>query len=166
MVGCFAASVIEHDRPAKRACDDHRRQRREEKITQGRAILDRIAGFKQYLSITERERLDRMTMPQDTPEVFEKYLPYAIALGVENKWANRFASVLAAAQARGDERQGFYWYSGRGNPWSNPSLFVNSVGASLASTISSASTAPGSSSGSGGGGFSGGGGGGGGGGGW
>ena len=133
---------------------------------EGRAILDRIAGFKQYLSITERERLDRMTMPQDTPEVFEKYLPYAIALGVENKWANRFASVLAAAQARGDERQGFYWYSGRGNPWSNPSLFVNSVGASLASTISSASTAPGSSSGSGGGGFSGGGGGGGGGGGW
>jgi uncharacterized membrane protein YgcG len=132
----------------------------------GRAVLDQIAGFKQYLSITERERLDRMTAPQDTPEVFEKYLPYAIALGVENRWANRFASVLAAAQARGQGQQGFYWYSGNGNPWNNPTLFVNSVGASLASTISSASTAPGSSSGSGGGGFSGGGGGGGGGGGW
>ena len=132
----------------------------------GRTLLDHIAGFKQYLSITERERLDRMTMPQDTPEVFEKYLPYAIALGVENRWADRFSSVLAAAQARGEQQQGFYWYSGRGNPWSNPSLFVNSVGASLVSTISSASTAPGSSSGSGGGGFSGGGGGGGGGGGW
>ena len=133
---------------------------------EGRGILDRIAGFKQYLSITERERLDRMTMPQDTPDVFEKYLPYAIALGVENKWANRFASVLAAAQARGDQPRGFYWYSGTGSPWNNPSLFVNTVGATLASTISSASTAPGSSSGSGGGGFSGGGGGGGGGGGW
>jgi uncharacterized membrane protein YgcG len=133
---------------------------------EGRAVLDQIAGFKQYLSITERERLDRMTAPQDTPEVFEKYLPYAIALGVENRWANRFASVLAAAQARGQGQQGFYWYSGNGNPWNNPTLFVNSVGASLASTISSASTAPGSSSGSGGGGFSGGGGGGGGGGGW
>jgi len=133
---------------------------------EGRAILDRIAGFRQYLSITERERLDRMTAPEDTPEVFEKYLPYAIALGVENRWANRFASVLAAAQARGDQRQGFYWYAGSGSPWNNPTLFVNSVGASLASTISSASTAPGSSSGSGGGGFSGGGGGGGGGGGW
>ena len=133
---------------------------------EGRALLDRIAGFRQYLSITERERLDRMTAPEDTPEVFERYLPYAIALGVENRWANRFASVLAAAQARGDQRQGFYWYAGSGSPWNNPTLFVNSVGASLASTISSASTAPGSSSGSGGGGFSGGGGGGGGGGGW
>ena len=27
---------------------------------EGRAVLDQIAGFKQYLSITERERLDRM----------------------------------------------------------------------------------------------------------
>jgi hypothetical protein len=67
---------------------------------EGRALLDHIAGFRQYLSITERERLDRMTAPEDTPEVFEKYLPYAIALGVENRWANRFASVLAAAAAQ------------------------------------------------------------------
>src|SRR3954454_2643157 len=63
----------------------------------GRAVLDHVAGFKQYLSITERERLDRMTAPADTPAIFEKYLPYAIALGVENHWANRFQSVLAAA---------------------------------------------------------------------
>jgi uncharacterized membrane protein YgcG len=135
-------------------------------IKEGRAVLDRIAGFKQYLSITERERLDRMTAPQDTPEIFEKYLPYAIALGVENRWADRFAGVLAAAAAAPGGQQGFYWYSGNGNPWSNPTGFVDNVGSSLASTISSASTAPGSSSGSGGGGSSGGGGGGGGGGGW
>jgi uncharacterized membrane protein len=107
-----------------------------------------------------------MTAPEDTPEIFEKYLPYAIALGVENRWANRFAGVLAAAAAAPGGRQGFYWYAGSGNPWDNPTSFVNGVGSSLASTISSASTAPGSSSGSGGGGFSGGGGGGGGGGGW
>jgi uncharacterized membrane protein YgcG len=130
----------------------------------GRKVLDRIAGFKQYLSITERERLDRMTAPQDTPEVFEKYLPYAIALGVENRWAERFAGVLAAAAASG--QQGFAWYSGSSNPWNNPTGFADTVGSSLSSTISSASTAPGSSSGSGGGGSSGGGGGGGGGGGW
>jgi uncharacterized membrane protein YgcG len=131
---------------------------------EGRAVLDRIAGFKQYLSITERERLDRMTPPEDTPELFEKYLPYAIALGVENHWAQRFAAVLAAAQAQG--QQGFVWYSGSSSPWDNPTGFAESMGSSLASTISSASTAPGSSSGSGGGGSSGGGGGGGGGGGW
>jgi uncharacterized membrane protein YgcG len=131
---------------------------------EGRRVLDRIGGFKQYLSITERERLDRMTAPEDTPEVFEKFLPYAIALGVENRWADRFQGVLAAAAAQG--HQGFVCYSGSSSPWNNPSGFAESVGSSLASTISSASTAPGSSSGSGGGGFSGGGGGGGGGGGW
>ncbi len=131
---------------------------------EGRTVLDHIAGFKQYLSITETERLDRMTPPADTPEIFEKFLPYAIALGVENRWADRFQSVLAAAAAQG--QQGFAWYAGSGDPWSNPGSFVSSVGSSLASTISSASAAPGSSSGSGGGGSSGGGGGGGGGGGW
>jgi hypothetical protein len=130
----------------------------------GRAVLDRIAGFKQYLSITEQERLERMHSPEDTPELFERYLPYAIALGVENRWADRFQGVLAAAAAQG--QQGFGWYSGSGSPWSNPGRFAQSVGSSLASTISSASAAPGSSSGSGGGGSSGGGGGGGGGGGW
>jgi uncharacterized membrane protein len=132
--------------------------------TEGRRVLDHIAGFKQYLSITERERLDRMTPPADTPELFERYLPYAIALGVENRWADRFAPVLAAAAAQG--QQGFAWYSGSNSPWSDPDGFSRSVGSSLATSVSAASTAPGSSSGSGGGGSSGGGGGGGGGGGW
>ncbi|MEO5774842.1 MAG: DUF2207 domain-containing protein [Sphingomicrobium sp.] len=131
---------------------------------EGRRVLDRIAGFKQYLSITEGERLDRMTAPRDTPELFEKYLPYAIALGVENRWADRFSGVLAAAATQG--QQGFGWYAGHNSPWNDTGGFVDSVGSSLASTVSSASTAPGSSSGSGGGGSSGGGGGGGGGGGW
>jgi uncharacterized membrane protein YgcG len=131
---------------------------------EGRRVLNEIAGFKQYLSITEQERLDRMHPPADTPELFERYLPYAIALGVENRWADRFAGVLAAAAMHG--QQGFAWYSGSNSPWSNPGRFADSVGSSLAGTISSASTAPGSSSGSGGGGSSGGGGGGGGGGGW
>jgi uncharacterized membrane protein len=132
---------------------------------EGRAVLDRIAGFRQYLSITEQERLDRMHPPEDdTPDLFERYLPYAIALGVENRWAERFAGVLAAAAAQGSH--GFAWYSGSSDPWNNPGRFADSVGSSLSSTISSASTAPGSSSGSGGGGSSGGGGGGGGGGGW
>ena len=127
---------------------------------EGRKVLDHIAGFKRYLSITEAERLDRMTSPRDTPELFEKYLPFAIALGVENRWAKRFAGVLAAAQAQG--QQGFAWYSGSSSPWNSPTSFVDNVGSSLSSAVGAASTAPGSS----GGGSSGGGGGGGGGGGW
>ena len=135
----------------------------------GRAMLDRIAGFKQYLSITEAERLDRMQAPADTLQLFERFLPYAIALEVENRWADRFTSVLAAASAAATASggaQGFAWYSGSSSPWSDSGGFVDSIGSSMSSAIASASTAPGSASGSGGGGSSGGGGGGGGGGGW
>ena len=131
----------------------------------GRAVLDRIAGFRHYLSVAEEERLQTLHPPEKTPELFERYLPYAIALEVENDWASRFTSVLAAAAASG-QAQTMGWYSGRSDPWNDPGDFADSVGSSLASTISSASTAPGSSGGSGGGGSSGGGGGGGGGGGW
>jgi uncharacterized membrane protein YgcG len=135
---------------------------------EGRQVMDRIAGFERYLSITEENRLEVLHPPEKTPELFERYLPHAIALGVENKWAGKFAAVLAAAAAD-PSRQGsstMGWYVGSGSAWSNPSMFASTVGASLASSVASAATAPGSSSGSGGGGFSGGGGGGGGGGGW
>jgi uncharacterized membrane protein YgcG len=132
---------------------------------EGRAVLDRIAGFRHYLSVAEEERLQTLHPPEKTPELFERYLPYAIALKVENDWASRFTSVLAAAAASG-RTQSMGWYSGDSDPWNDPGDFADSVGGSLSSTISSASTAPGSSSGSGGGGSSGGGGGGGGGGGW
>jgi len=135
---------------------------------EGRGVLDRIAGFKQYLSITEQERLDRMQAPKDSLQLFERYLPYAIALGVENRWADRYTGLLAAAAAApaASGAQTFGWYAGTSSPWNDTGGFVEDLGSSLAITISASSTAPGSSSGSGGGGFSGGGGGGGGGGGW
>jgi uncharacterized membrane protein len=107
-----------------------------------------------------------MQAPEDSLQLFERYLPYAIALDVENRWADRYTGLLAAAAAAPGASQGFAWYSGSSDPWNDTGGFVDSLGSSLTSTISSASTAPGSSSGSGGGGSSGGGGGGGGGGGW
>ena len=135
--------------------------------SEGRQVMDRIAGFRQYLSITEEERLDAMHPPEKTPELFERYLPYAIALDVENRWAERFAGVLAAAAAAGATAQTVSWYSGHGNVWDDPSGFASDVGSSFTNTVSSASTSPSSSGGgSSGGGSSGGGGGGGGGSGW
>ena len=132
---------------------------------EGRAMMDRIEGFKHYLSVTETERFDRMQAPQETLTLFEKYLPYAIALGVETRWADRFQSQIAAALAS-PAAQGstLGWYSGHSSPWSDIGGFTSSIGDSLASSIGTASSSP--SSGSGGGGSSGGGGGGGGGGGW
>jgi Predicted membrane protein (DUF2207) len=128
----------------------------------GRKIMDQIEGFRQYLGVAEEDRLDALNPPDKTPELFERFLPYAIALDVENRWAKRFAAVLAAAGATA----GATWYSGS-QRWSNdPVGFANHLGGALSSTIASAASPPGSSSGSGGGGSSGGGGGGGGGGGW
>ena len=135
----------------------------------GRRMLDRIEGFRLYLSVAEKDELagaqPGSRAPEKTPALYERYLPYALALGVEQAWSEKFARVLAAASA-GGEHYAPAWYSGSGWNTHRVSTFGSSLGSSLSSAISSASTAPGSSSGGGGGGFSGGGGGGGGGGGW
>jgi uncharacterized membrane protein YgcG len=133
----------------------------------GRRMLDRIEGFKMFLSATEEDRLQRMYPGGRTPEVYEKYLPYALALDVEQQWTNQFADVLAAAsQPGGGAGYRPHWYSGSAWDGSRMGGFAGSIGSTLSSAISSSSTAPGSRSGSGGGGSSGGGGGGGGGGAW
>ena len=137
----------------------------------GSKILDQIDGFKMFLNTTEKDRLEVLNPPQVTPEVFEKFLPYAIALDCENQWSKKFEAEAAAAAAAGDTRYGYntyspIWYSGGNFGSFNSGAFAAGLGASLAASAASAATAPGSSSGSGGGGFSGGGGGGGGGGGW
>ncbi len=134
----------------------------------GRALLDRIEGFKLYMSVAEKDEMEMMNPPAKTPEVFEKYLPYALALDVEHHWAEKFAAILAAAVAAGAYDPD--WYSGRafahGFTAGSINSFASTIGSSLSGSISSSSTAPGSSSGFGSGGSSGGGGGGGGGGGW
>jgi uncharacterized membrane protein YgcG len=135
----------------------------------GRDVLDKIEGFKRFLSAVDGDRLARQAPLQQTPEVFEKFLPYALALDVEQAWAAKFSSVLNAASA-GEQGATAYspaWYSGSGWNGLGAGGFVNSLSGSFASAISSSASAPGSSSGGGGGGGgSGGGGGGGGGGGW
>lgn len=133
----------------------------------GRAVLDEIEGFRMYMTTAEEERLKVLHPPEKTPALFERYLPYAMALDCENEWNNKFASVLAAAAAAGATAGAVGgWYYGSGSRGFDSGNFGRDLGNSLASSISSAGTAPGSSSGSSGGGFSGGGGGGGGGSGW
>jgi len=131
----------------------------------GRRLLDKVEGFALYLDVAEKDELQFKNPPEKTPELFERYLPFAIALGVEEQWGNRFSSVLAQAQS-GRDQYNPSWYSGRSWDHHNLTGFSSAVGSAMASAIASSSTAPGSSSGSGGGGSSGGGGGGGGGGGW
>jgi uncharacterized protein (TIGR04222 family) len=131
----------------------------------GRRIMDEIEGFKRYLGTAEQDRLEMMRSPSLTPEVFEAFLPYAYALGVENSWCERFAHEVPE-EIRKDAGWQPGWYSGRSFGVDSIRHMGSGFSSGLSSAISSASTPPGSSSGSGGGGFSGGGGGGGGGGGW
>jgi uncharacterized protein (TIGR04222 family) len=131
----------------------------------GRRIMDEIEGFRMYLDTAEQDRLERMRSPGLTPEVFETFLPYAYALGVENSWCERFAAEFPLDV----EKDGGYrphWYSGQHRGLAGLHHLGHGFSSGFSTAIASASTPPGSSSGSGGGGFSGGGGGGGGGGGW
>jgi uncharacterized membrane protein YgcG len=133
---------------------------------EGRNVQDHIDGLRQYLGVAERDDLARMKAPEMTPAEFARMLPYALALDVEKTWADRFAAVLGAAAVAAAVSS---YYDGATFGQDSVSGFTDSLG-SLDSTVSSATTAPGSDSGSssggGGGGSSGGGGGGGGGGGW
>jgi len=136
----------------------------------GRALMDRVEGFKMFLTAVDADRLQTVARPDKTPQLFERFLPYAFALGVEHAWAQQFSQVLAQAAAAGGVggSTGYSpsWYSGAALGSFSASAFTSSFSSSFSSAISSSSAAPGSSSGSGGGGSSGGGGGGGGGGGW
>lgn len=130
----------------------------------GRGVLDELEGFRSFIAAADQDRLDRLTPPERTPELFERFLPHAIALGLENRWAEQFTGSLTPATATGNGA--LAWYHG-GAASFDASSFATSLGSNLSSTLSSSSSPPGGSGGGGGGGgSSGGGGGGGGGGGW
>ena len=131
---------------------------------EGRQLLDKLDGFRLYLDVAEKEEMNLRNPPELTPEIFERYLPYAIALGVEQHWAERFASKLASLHGNAQALAWSpLWYSGPFNA-AHIGDFSRSLGSSFNNAIAAAAVPPGTSSGAHGGGFSGGGGGGGGGG--
>jgi uncharacterized membrane protein len=133
----------------------------------GRRLMDQVEGFKMFLGAVDGDRLNRAMPPQQTPAVFEKFLPYALALNVEQDWAEKFSGMLATAGASPGNTSTAYmpsFYSGSSWNGFTGASFASSFSSSLTSAIASSATAPGS--GGGGSGGSGGGGGGGGGGGW
>ncbi len=134
----------------------------------GAKIIDQLDGFRLFLNTAEKNRLEILNPPDVTPALFEKFLPYAMALDCENSWSKKFEAEASRAGQTTSGTGGYIpiWYSGAGFGNFGAAGFAAGLGALLAASAASASTAPGSSSGSGGGGFSGGGGGGGGGGGW
>jgi uncharacterized membrane protein YgcG len=131
----------------------------------GRRLLDEVGGFREYMEFAEKDEMNLRNPPDKTPQLFEKYLPFALALDVEQQWAERFAAVFAGLRGPNGTDYHPTWYNGSWNSFDMSSTTAH-LSSGLGSAISSSVTPPGSSSGGGGGGSSGGGGGGGGGGGW
>jgi uncharacterized membrane protein YgcG len=131
----------------------------------GRAQADEIEGMRLYLSVAEKDRLAFHHPPERTPEHFEALLPYAVALGVEDEWAQQFEDVFQriTAETKSAYRPG--WYNGSRFTGSDFGTFGRAFSGSVAAAAANPSSG-GRSGGSSGGGSSGGGGGGGGGGGW
>lgn len=73
------------------------------KSAYGRRITDEVAGFRDFIDKVEMDQLKALI--DDDPEFYYHVLCYAIVLGLEKKWADkfRFASVPAPE-----------WYSGMG----------------------------------------------------
>jgi len=124
----------------------------------GSRISSEIEGFRMYLMAAEAEDIKVINKEHPkTLDLFQKYLPYAIALDVETEWTSQFEDQIKQAQI--DQSSDYAsWYVGSSALSSVSS--INSITSSISSSISSASTSSSS------GGSSGGGGGGGGGGGW
>jgi uncharacterized membrane protein len=100
----------------------------------GRALMDQIEDFRLFLTTTEKEQRDLRTPLRTTPDLFERFLPYAMALNVEKVWGEKFAAALPQ--------------TARGGTSITASTFATSLGNSFSSAISSSTTAPGSRSGS------------------
>lgn len=124
----------------------------------GARAQEQALGFEEFLDRVETDRFKRMITG---PEMFEQYLPFAMAFGVEDRWAAAFADLYQDQQPS--------WYSGPAGTRFHAGSLTGDLSGMASSTASAMQSAPRSSGGSGfsgggGGGFSGGGGGGGGGG--
>jgi hypothetical protein len=116
----------------------------------GTRALEAVLGFEEFLQKVESDRFRKMITG---PEMFERFLPYAMALGVESKWAAAFADIY---------REPPDWYRGTGYRGFHPSVFVGDLSGMTQHAATAMTSAPRSSGGSGfsgggGGGFSGGG---------
>jgi uncharacterized membrane protein YgcG len=63
------------------------------KTKEGAIAMEEAEGFKLFLSVTEKDRLDFTDAPERSPANFARFLPAAVAFGVEEKWAGQFAGI-------------------------------------------------------------------------
>lgn len=115
----------------------------------GYEALDYLKGFKEFLSVTDRDRFKFHNAPQKSPEQFMEFLPYAIAFGVEKEWAEAFKDVSIPQPE---------WYEGNGTAFNaaHLSTSLGTFGNSMSSATGTSASSGGGSSGGGAGGGGGG----------
>ena len=136
--------------------------RRGQRTADGRAVCDQVEGFKTYLATAEADQIRF----EEGEDIFSKYLPWAIAFELADRWAKICGDLVAMGRLPNETP---YWYIGSYNMAAfNTGFLTSSLATAAAPAPSSGASGTGFGGGSsfGGGGFSGGGGGGGGGGSW
>ena len=124
------------------------------RTAQGTRVLEGTLGFEEFLRRVEGDRFERTIK---TPALFERFLPHAMAFGVEKNWAKAFEGIFTEPPS---------WYTGSGVPQFRASTFAGDLGRMSATAAAAMASSPRGSGGSGfsggssGGGFGGGGGGG------
>jgi uncharacterized membrane protein len=117
-----------------------------QRTQRGSIVREEILGLKLYMETAEKDRINFHNAPEKRPERFEKLLPYAMVLGVEEQWAKQFEDIYKSSPE---------WYQSS-NPSFSPVMFAHSMHAFSDANNSTITSKP-SSAGSGGSGFSGGG---------
>jgi uncharacterized membrane protein len=96
---------------------------------QGTRALEGVLGFEDFLNHVESDRFNRMIK---TPQMFEKFLPYAMALGVEKNWSKAFQGIMTQPPD---------WYRGSYGPNFYPMMFTSNLN-SMSSHASSVMASP------------------------
>lgn len=89
-----------------------------QKTIKGVNTYEQILGLKEYLSVAEKDRIEFHNAPVKKPEVFEKLLPYAMVLGVEQQWAKQFEGIYNQPPS---------WYEGPPGVNFNSLFLINSL---------------------------------------
>ena len=114
------------------------------KTKKGQEITWRLEGLKEFISSVETDRLKRMYKEEELPDVFERFLPYAVIFGEEKRWGKAFDPIFVAT--------GYSpaWY--HGTDGFRASDFSHGISSSMASATSGGGSGAGGGGGGGGGG--------------
>ncbi len=131
-IACFTISIL--------AENSNRRTKT------GDQYMEKILGFKDFILHAEKDRINMMV--NDNPQYFFNVLPYAMVLGITDKWARKFESITIESPN---------WYNSNTDRRFNSVEFAGVMTASVNHMTNILSQSPASSSsGSGGGSFDGG----------